>query len=65
MTSTESKTTRRDMAEGIVYRAVQDQAGMLAYLDDFRLLAVVFVLLIPFVFLLHKPKGGEASAPPH
>ncbi len=33
------------MAEGLVYHAVQTHATMLAYLDDFRLLAVVFFLL--------------------
>jgi DHA2 family multidrug resistance protein len=49
------------MAQGIVYATVQDQASMLGYLDDFRLLALIFVLVIPLVFLLRKPEG---AAPP-
>jgi DHA2 family multidrug resistance protein len=51
------------MAEGMVYQTVQNQATMLAYLDDFRLLAVLFFVLIPFVFLLRKPQGGGPPAP--
>jgi DHA2 family multidrug resistance protein len=50
------------MAEALVYHAVQTHATMLAYLDDFRLLAVVFLLLTPSVLLLRKPK--EAGPPP-
>ena len=53
------------LADALVYHAVQNQASMLAYLDDFRLLAVVFFLLIPFVFLLRKPKEHGPAPPAH
>jgi DHA2 family multidrug resistance protein len=53
------------MAEGIVYDTVQAQASMLAYLDDFRLLALIFLLVFPLVFLLRRPEGGQPPAPPH
>ncbi|HEX5080068.1 MAG TPA: DHA2 family efflux MFS transporter permease subunit [Geminicoccaceae bacterium] len=48
------------IAQALVYRTVQDHASMLAYLDDFRLLALVFILLVPLVFFLQKPGGGPA-----
>jgi DHA2 family multidrug resistance protein len=51
------------MAEAIVYRVVQHHAIMLAYLDDFRLLAIVFFALIPLVFFL-RGSGKGGSAPP-
>jgi MFS transporter, DHA2 family, multidrug resistance protein len=53
------------MAQGMVYDTVQNQASMLAYLDDFRLLALIFLLVIPLVFLLQKPKAGGPPAPLH
>jgi DHA2 family multidrug resistance protein len=53
------------MAEAMVYRTLQDHASMLAYLDDFRLLALIFVALIPFVFLLRKSANGGPPAPAH
>ena len=53
------------MAEGLVYHAVQTHATMLAYLDDFRLLAVVFFLLTPSVLLLRTPKEVGPPPPAH
>jgi DHA2 family multidrug resistance protein len=50
------------MAQGVVYRTVQDHASMLAYLDDFRFLAIAFVVLLPLVFLLRK--AGAGPVPP-
>lgn len=53
------------MAEALVYRTVQHHASMLAYLDDFRFLALVFALLIPLVFFLKKSGSGGPSPPAH
>jgi DHA2 family multidrug resistance protein len=53
------------MAEGLVYDTVQTHATMLAYLDDFRLLAIVFFLLTPCVLLLRKSKEGGPAPPAH
>jgi DHA2 family multidrug resistance protein len=50
------------MAQGVVYRTVQDHASILAYLDDFRFLAIAFVVLLPLVFLLRK--AGAGPVPP-
>jgi hypothetical protein len=39
---------------------VQRQAAMLAYNDVFRFLALMFLLMLPLIFLMRKPKKGGA-----
>ena len=34
---------------------VQKQAAMLSFIDGFKLVAVVFLVLVPFVFIMKKP----------
>jgi DHA2 family multidrug resistance protein len=41
---------------------VQRQAAMLSYNDTFLFMAGMFVVMIPFLFLLRKPKPGKAGA---
>jgi hypothetical protein len=36
--------------------AVARQATMLAYVDNFHILSIASLVLIPFVFLIKKPK---------
>jgi DHA2 family multidrug resistance protein len=48
-------------ADAAVFRMVEQQASMLAYNTVFRLLAGLFLLLIPFIFLMQRP--GEKSGP--
>jgi hypothetical protein len=38
----------------MTYNLVQQQAGILAYLDMFRLFALASVLVLPLVFLMKK-----------
>jgi DHA2 family multidrug resistance protein len=48
---------------GAIWGMVQRQASMLAFIDTFRSLAVVFLLVLPLLFLMRKPKhhrGGGA-----
>jgi DHA2 family multidrug resistance protein len=49
-------------AQGLLYRMVQQQAGMLAYVDCYFVLAIAFTLLIPFVFMLKPTRGHGAMA---
>jgi DHA2 family multidrug resistance protein len=44
---------------------VQRQAAMLSYNDTFLFLAMMFVLMIPLLFLLRKPKPGKSGAMIH
>jgi MFS transporter, DHA2 family, multidrug resistance protein len=52
-------------AEGMVYGMIQRQAAMLSFLDDFKLLGVIFVAIIPLFFLLKRPKMGGGNVPVH
>ena len=47
-------------AHGMVYGTIQRQAAMLAFLDDFKMLGIVFFAVIPVLLLMRKPKvrGG-------
>ena len=49
-------------AYGLLQLNVQRQASMLSYIDNFRVLAIVSVCLIPFVFLVKKPRRGTEMA---
>jgi DHA2 family multidrug resistance protein len=47
-------------AQGMIYNTVQRQAAMLAFIDNFKMLGVVFFAVIPVLLLLRKPKAGGA-----
>jgi MFS transporter, DHA2 family, multidrug resistance protein len=49
-------------AYGLVSRMVGQQATMLAYLDDFWLVAMAVLVMIPLVFLMKKVKPGGPIA---
>jgi MFS transporter, DHA2 family, multidrug resistance protein len=49
-------------AYGLVAARVDQQAAMLAYIDNFRMLGTVVLLMIPFVFLMKKVKPGGPMA---
>jgi MFS transporter, DHA2 family, multidrug resistance protein len=52
-------------AQGVIYNTVQRQATMLAFLDDFKLLGIVFFAVLPILLLLRKPKAPTGSVPVH
>jgi MFS transporter, DHA2 family, multidrug resistance protein len=49
-------------AYGLVSNMLAQQATMLAYIDDFWLVGVAVVVMIPFVFIMKKVKPGTAIA---
>ena len=49
-------------AQQFVYDMVQRQAAMLAFLEDFRLLAIAFLALIPLMFLMKKTRAGRGAS---
>ena len=60
--------TLREGAEpflGMVYMKMQQQASVLSYIDDFRLLSYTFFLLTPVVFLMRRPQGRGPAAAGH
>jgi DHA2 family multidrug resistance protein len=52
----------RQQAYALIQGTVQRQATMLAYIDDFRLLGIAIMLMIPLVFLMKKGKPGGGIA---
>ncbi len=53
-----------DQAQGLVYLAVQQQAGMLSFIDNFWLLGVIFLALVPLALLLKQPKHVKPAVMP-
>jgi MFS transporter, DHA2 family, multidrug resistance protein len=51
-------------ATGMIGGVVQRQAAMLAFLDNYKMLGVVFLMVLPVLLLLKRPKGA-VNAPVH
>ena len=49
-------------AYALIEGTLQRQATMLAYIDDFRLLAVCILAMVPLVFLMKKGRPGGGIA---
>jgi len=52
-------------AHGMIYGTIQRQSVMLAFIDNFKMLGVVFFAVIPVMVLLKKPKRAGGSVPVH
>src|SRR5580700_10138665 len=52
-------------AHGMVYNMVQRQAVMLAFIDNFKMLGIVFLAVIPAMLMLKKPKSPAGNVPVH
>ena len=52
-------------AYALMNQLVQQQAGMLAYIDCFYVLAIAFACMIPFVFLMKPSRIGKGPAAMH
>ncbi len=48
-----------------IYATVQRQAAMLAFIDDFKMLGVVFFAVIPVLILMRRPRVQAGEAPMH
>jgi MFS transporter, DHA2 family, multidrug resistance protein len=51
-------------AHGMIYSTVQRQAAMMAFVDNFHMLGIVFFIVIPVLMLLKRPPKG-VNAPVH
>lgn len=52
-------------AHAMVYGTIQRQAAMLGFLDNFKMLGVVFLAITPILVLMKKPKMRGGGAPVH
>ena len=54
--------TATERAYAAVFGTVQRHAAMVAFVDVFRLLGIIFLLLLPLVMLMRRPRGRAAAA---
>jgi MFS transporter, DHA2 family, multidrug resistance protein len=57
--------TAAQQAHGAVWGMLLRQASMLAYNDVFRFLGGMFLILLPLLFLMKKPKAGKGPPMAH
>jgi DHA2 family multidrug resistance protein len=64
MASGSDPYTATQQAYGAVFGNVQRHAAMLAFLETFRMLGIVFLLLLPLLLLMRRPsqRGGARMA---
>jgi DHA2 family multidrug resistance protein len=60
-----SRSGATEQAHGMLQGMIQRQAAMLAFLDNFKLLGIIFFAVIPVMLLMKRPKGQGASVPVH
>jgi hypothetical protein len=49
----------------MIYNTIQRQAVMLAFIDNFKMLGVVFFAVIPILVLMKKPRVPAGGVPVH
>jgi DHA2 family multidrug resistance protein len=57
--------TATEQARAAVFGLVRRHAAMLSFTDVFRLMAVLFVCLLPLLFLMKTPRAGRGPAAMH
>ncbi|HTU02874.1 MAG TPA: DHA2 family efflux MFS transporter permease subunit [Candidatus Sulfotelmatobacter sp.] len=50
---------------GLLYNVVGQQAQLLAFMDNFRLVSLLAILAVPLVALFKRPKPHRAASPAH
>jgi DHA2 family multidrug resistance protein len=58
-------TTATQAAYSALSGMVSQQAVMVAFVQLFRVLALVFAIVVPLVFIMRRPKAGQPAAPAH
>ena len=51
------------VAQGVLYELMQQQSGMLSYIDAFHFMTVITLVVIPIGLLLKSPEHGAGPAP--
>jgi MFS transporter, DHA2 family, multidrug resistance protein len=57
-----SAADAQQQAYGVVQNIIQQQATMLAYIDNFYILATIILAMVPLVFLMKKTKSSGEMA---
>jgi DHA2 family multidrug resistance protein len=53
----QSGQAAQSQAYGVMYQSLQQQAGLWAYVEQFRMLVPICLLLVPIILLFKKAKG--------
>lgn len=61
----EDTITALHQAYRAMFGMVQQQAAMLAFVDTFRLMGLIFLLLLPLLLLMKRPSHKGGAAPMH
>jgi DHA2 family multidrug resistance protein len=56
-------TTATDRAYAALFGTVQQQAAMASFVQLFRLLGIIFLLLLPLILLMRRPRAGAGPGP--
>ncbi len=54
--------TAAQRAQGALWGTVQKQAAILTFNDAFRVLGIILIILVPFSFIMKRPRGSSKSA---
>src|SRR5271165_3289783 len=65
MTHGASAAAATSQAHGMVMNVVQRQATMMAFLDNFKLLGIIFFAVIPVMVMMKKPRMRAGEIPVH
>jgi len=57
--------TATERAHAVLFGLVARQASMLAFVGVFRLLALIFLLMLPLLLIMSTPRHRRAGAPMH
>jgi DHA2 family multidrug resistance protein len=55
------RVTARHKAGAMIYRTMQQQAALLSYVDVFRIMGLLFLAVIPLVFLMKRPHHASSA----
>jgi DHA2 family multidrug resistance protein len=62
LASGSDSVTATERAYAAVFGTIQRQAAMVSFVDLFRLLGMIFLLLLPLVLLMRRPRSRAAAA---
>jgi DHA2 family multidrug resistance protein len=53
--------TATHQAGALIYRSLEQQAALLSYVDVFRIMGILFLIVIPLVFLMKRPHRSSTA----
>src|ERR1700675_355122 len=60
-----SLTHATSQAQTMIYNTVQRQAVMMSFIDNFKMLGIVFFAVIPILVMMKKPRARAGALPVH